>query len=173
MTRGKNDLEVPTEPFFLLSTGKLIDVNGQTYEDFVYKRYTGANFIFDKTYKQKEVVEFGENKNKLTIEDGKTYLYSGNTKTHVTSIKGTSRSLTAWVTQNLTGVYALTAEGEAWYSYCDGTFNTKFEKISTNGKVQNVAKIKPSSPQGLYQPYFLLENGLLVNKDGYRYGENY
>ena len=133
-----------------------------------YEKYEGLRWHF-KDNQADATKEW--NDTKIQIENGVAYLYSRTSpKISINSIVGKAKSVTmVWGGQRFDRVYILTEEGTIWKSICeeDG-FNTNFVKVNMSAKVVDMTD-GDSSTRVVEPPYFLLENGDLVNEEGKSY----
>ena len=150
------------------NNGDLINVVNNTASNNTtvgYQKYNNLYWIFKGDLKTELVFE-----DKITIENGIAYLHKNGSKTTITSIKDTPKYISGWGEQTLMRVYILTEEGTIWMSKreSDG-LNSDFEKVNLPDKVIDMTS---GSGYRIFEPpYFLLENGTLVNADGHAYEE--
>lgn len=134
-----------------------------------YEKYEGLVWRLKDSGDDNTKLEF-DNK-KIQIENEVAYLYSGNSKTPINSIKGKAKSVNSWGEATLERVYILTEDGTMWQSNCDDSgLNKNFVKVNMDAKVLDMT-YGDNTVRVVEPPYFLLENGKLVNEEGSLYEE--
>lgn len=128
--------------------------------------YEGLVWLFEDS---KEIESTDE---KMFIGDGKVYIEKAEEQKEITSITGNVRDITTWGEQAIERVYAITEDGEIWESICNAeegrVFSDNFKKLEFSMKVINMTNGDPTT-RAIEPPYFLLESGDLINKDGDTY----
>ena len=147
-----------------------------------YEKYEDYEELFwrfkDSELEMKEV---SISDKKIKIEEGKAYLYSGDSAKEVIDIEGKAKYVITWgenkaVTES---VYILTEEGTIWESECVPSYDfyenklkdNKFTKINFADKVIDITSGENILTRIFEGPYFLLDNGDLINKNGSYYEE--
>ena len=154
---------------FVKDDGEFAETNNvgeEQTEKSPYDKYAELYWYFKDNENDK--IEFDNQK--IQIESGIAYLYNENSKTEINSIKGKAKSLTSWGEQSLERIYILTEEGTIWKSICEEKLNSNFVKVNMSTKVIDMTNGN-SSIRVIEPPYFLLDNGDLVNEEGSSYEE--
>ena len=126
----------------------------------IYQKYEGLFWVFKRMPKTE--LEFI---NKITIENGIAYLHQNGSKTAITSITDTPKYIASWGILTIEKVCILTEEGTIWLSnvLVNEGLNSNFKKVNLHAKVIDMTA--GDGMQLTEPPYFLLENGSLVNVD--------
>ena len=132
----------------------------------LYAKYEDLYWHIKDNKDDKTKAEFAGKE--IKIEDKKAYLYEGTKKDEITSVKGNVKYVLMWGEQTLDTVYIFTEDGGVWLSNCDGAMNSEFVKIDLPAKFVDITG-GDNTLKFINPPYYLLENGALVNEAGEAY----
>lgn len=150
----------------VIDYSQYIDTTPEAIMENAEWMYEGLVWLFNGSTEIESVDE------KMVIGDGKVYIEKAGEQKEITSIIGNVRDITTWGEQAIERVYAITEDGEIWESMCNdevgNLFTDNFQKLEFSMKVINMTNGDPTT-RAVEPPYFLLESGDLVNKDGDAY----
>lgn len=144
-----------------------------------YEKYSNSNLEW---YFDKKLTELDGISANFVIENNVLYLEKNGEKKKLNSINEKVKYITGWGEVTLQSIYVLTEVGSIWkignnydkdelYNMIySGNNVDEFKKLNFSGKVINMTD-GDFSTRIVEGPYFLLDNGELINEDGSKYKE--
>lgn len=147
----------------IIDYSQYIDTTPETIMENAEWMYEGLVWLFEGS---REIESADE---RMNISNGKIYIEKAGVQKEVTSITGNVKDITTWGEEKVERVYALTEDGEIWESICNAeegkVFSDNFKKLEFPMNVINMTN-GDSTTRAIVPPYFLLESGDLINKEG-------